>query len=133
MAAAITLSTMTLLPGTVQAQNRTMSESSQQQLDQRLADVSVRLNLTDSQRGQVKPILRASMQKQMDILKRYGISPSEKPKLSIDQILSLRDDLSSHRNDTNSKLVRILDKSQMQTFQNIQAERREQLMKRFRG
>lgn len=83
MAAAITLSTMTLLPGTVQAQNRTMSESSQQQLDQRLADVSVRLNLTDSQRGQVKPILRASMQKQ--------------------------------------------------TFQNIQAERREQLMKRFRG
>lgn len=133
MAAAITLSTMTLVPGTVQAQNRTISESSQQQLDQRLADVSVRLNLTDSQRGKVKPILRASMQKQMDILKRYGISPSEKPKLGVDQILSLRNELASHRNDTNSKLVGILDKSQMQAFQNIQAERREQLMKRSRG
>ncbi len=133
VAAAIALSMMMVFPGTGQAQNRTMSETSQQQLEQRLVDVSVRLNLTDSQKNQVKPILRASMQTQMDILNRYGISRSEKPSLTFRQKLSLRDEISSQRDDTNSKLSQILDKSQMHILANIQAEQRAQMMKRIRG
>ncbi len=133
VAAAIVLSMMLVFPGTAQAQSRTMSEASQQQLEQRLVDVSARLNLTDSQKNQVKPILRASMQKQMDILKRYGISRSEKPSLSFRQKLSLRDEISSQRDDTNSKLSQILDNSQMHILASIQAEQRAQMMKRIRG
>ncbi len=133
VAAAIALSMMMVFPGTAQAQNRTLSETSQQQLEQRLVDVSVRLNLTDSQKNQVKPILRASMQKQMDILKRYGISRSEKPSLSFRQKLSLRDEISSQRDDINSKLSQILDKSQMHILASIQAEQRAQMMRRIRG
>lgn len=131
--AAIALSMMMVFPGTAHAQNRSMSETSQQQLEQRLVDVSARLNLTDSQKTQVKPILRASMQKQINILKRYGISRSEKPSLSFRQKLSLRDEISSQREDTNSKLSQILDKSQMHILANIQAEQRTQMMKRIRG
>lgn len=133
VAAAIALSMILVFPATAQAQNRTMSEASQQQLEQRIADVSAELKLTDSQKDQVKPILRTSMQKQMGILNRYGISRSEKPNLSFREMRSLRSELSAQRNDTNSKLSQILSKSQMQTLANIQAKQRDQIKARIRG
>ncbi len=133
VAAAIALSVMTVFPGTAQAQNRTMSESPKQQLEQRLVDVSTKLQLTDTQKDQVEPILRASMQKQMGTLNRYGISRSEKPDLSFREMRSLRNELSAQRNETNNKLSQILSKSQMQILANIQAKQREQMKARIRG
>lgn len=129
MAAAITVSGMTVFAGTAHAESRTLSESQKQ----RLADTSARLNLSASQEEQVKPILRASMQKQKSILNSYGFSQSKKPNLSFRQKLSLRDELSAQRNETNSKLSRILSKSQIQTLANIQAEQREKMKARIRG
>lgn len=133
LVAAIALSVLAVFPGTAQAQNRTMSESSQQQLEQRLANVSAELKLTDTQKDQVKPILRANMEKQRSILNRYGFSQSKKPNLSFRQKLSLRNEMYAQRDETNSKLSRILSKSQMQTLANIQAKQREQMKARIRG
>ncbi|MEO0439854.1 MAG: Spy/CpxP family protein refolding chaperone [Pseudomonadota bacterium] len=133
VAAGIALSMMMAFPGTAQAQDRTITEGQQQQLEQRIADISRQLKLTDAQKEQVQPILRSSMQKQKGIIDRYGISRSEKPNLSFRQMRALRSEMSAQRDDTNSKLSRILSRSQMETLADIQARQREQMRARIRG
>ncbi|MEL6874915.1 MAG: Spy/CpxP family protein refolding chaperone [Pseudomonadota bacterium] len=133
VAAGIALSMMMAFPGTALAQNGTITESQQQQLEQRIADISRQLKLTEAQKEQVQPILRSSMQKQKGIMDRYGISRSEKPNLSFRQMRSLRSEMSAHREKTNSKLSQILSRSQMETLADIQARQREQMRARIRG
>jgi hypothetical protein len=109
------------------------TESQKEEIQSRLASAAERLMLTDQQREQVLPILRANTEANLRILQRYGFSRGNRPDLSLRQKLSLRREFSAQRDETNEQLSRVLSRDQMSIMEEIQDENRERMRERIQG
>lgn len=96
-----------------------------------------RLDLTDEQIEQVRPVLEKSAAEQQEILARYGIdleapqSSSEKPGRR--QLMAMRKGMEPVRKNTLTELGEILSDEQLEELKRIQEERRAEMRGRMRG
>ncbi len=108
-----------------------------EQLEQRLATVAERLQLTEEQKAQIEPIITDSFTQRQEILARYGIDPqagsgrSGRPNPRTAR--KLRQEMESVRDATTSQMEAILDDEQLAEFARIQEESRAELRSQIRG
>lgn len=104
--------------------------------EQRIAEVQKRLNLTDEQLTQVRPVLQDAADAQRSVLLKYGIDleaeGAAKPRLGMREGRKLRSDLQKVQADTQKLLAGILTQQQLKEFEKLQQERREEMQKRIR-
>ena len=103
---------------------------------ERLEKTRARLNLTDEQVEQVRPILRAGFEAQKKVLQKHGIEirpGAEAPgRLRLLELRRLNRDLSKVREQTLDKLSDVLTDEQIKVYREIQEERRRELRERLR-
>ena len=110
------------------------------QLQERLEEARARLKLTDEQSEQIRPILRAGMEKQMAVLEKHGIDlrgegaarrgrPSQQ---RLRELRALGDDLEAVRKETRTELKEVLSKEQFKEFKKLQEEGREAMRQAIR-
>lgn len=101
-----------------------------------LREVATRLALTDQQRTEVEPIVRAGFERRIAILKRYGVVDAngqrtgQTPRLR--QARKLRGELEDVQKDVVKQLEPILSKTQLEEFRAIQQEARDAVRERAR-
>ena len=128
----LALAPMAAVPAQAQSEMN-LSESQREEIQSRLASAAERLRLTDQQREQVLPILRANSEANLRILQRHGFSRGNRPDLSLRQKLSLRREFSAQRDETNERLSRVLSRDQMRIMEEIQDENRARMRGRIQG
>lgn len=130
VAIAMTIAAM----GTATAQTREQQVSEQQraQIEQQLAEIRARLNLTAEQESQLQPILRASFEKRIAALEAYGLSRDGGQRPSRQQLRALRGEMTRIREATEAQVGAVLDAGQMAEFRKIQDEMREQMRARIK-
>lgn len=105
--------------------------------EERIAEVRSRLNLSEEQMKQVRPVLQEAGEAQRTVLKKYGIDldaeNSPMPKLGMRDGRKMRGELQKVQADTMIRLEGILTPQQLKDFQTIQQERSEAMRKRIRG
>ncbi|SHF12750.1 hypothetical protein SAMN04487965_1430 [Microbulbifer donghaiensis] len=84
--------------------------------------VSLRLKLTPEQEKSVLPILSGNFERRLELLKKYGFSPSKRPKLSRVQKEEIDARMIGIGADTRARLVPILDEKQLAELKKIQEE-----------
>lgn len=106
------------------------------QLQRQLQNARARLNLTDAQVEQVRPILRAAFEARLEVLREYGIdlgNDSESTgRLGFFQARRLRRDLNGVQEQTMDELADVLTAAQLEAYGELQAERREAMRERLR-
>jgi hypothetical protein len=132
-AIATVLATM-VVAGTAspQARERHLTEEQRAQVEQRLADVRARLDLTPEQESQLQPILRGSFEKRIALLNAHGLTREGGRQPSVRQLRSLREDMDQLRKETESQVDAVLDDRQMSEFRRIQDEMRNEFRERVR-
>lgn len=107
------------------------------QAQEQMEQTVERLDLTDEQIEQVKPILEESRASQQAIMAKYGVDPESRAgsgkKLDMRQARAIRKELNEVQEDTNAELKKILSAEQLEEFEVIQQERREQMRERMRS
>lgn len=91
------------------------------------------LNLTEEQAAQVKPILARHFDARMAILDKHGIGIEGRDgrrRLSFRQRLVLRRHLDGNMTETMAQLATILSAAQLAEFENIQAEQKEEKLRK---
>jgi Spy/CpxP family protein refolding chaperone len=105
--------------------------------EERLAEAKDRLDLSDEQLEQVKPVMQEAAEAQRSILARYGIDLEAEGgpgnALGMREARKLRQDLSKVRAETLEKLDGILTDEQLDEFKKMQEERRQEMKKRIRA
>jgi Spy/CpxP family protein refolding chaperone len=105
--------------------------------EERLAEAKERLDLSDEQLEQVKPVMQEATEAQRSILARYGIDLEAEGgsgnALGMREARKLRQDLSKVRADTLKKLDGILTDEQLEEFKKLQEERRQEMKERIRA
>lgn len=95
------------------------------------------LELTDEQIERVKPILEDSWASQQAIMAKYGIDPESHAgsgkQLDMRQARAMRKELNEVQQDMNAELTTILSAEQLEKFEVIQQERRDQMRERMRS
>ena len=112
------------------------------QLEQRLAETKVHLNLTDEQVEQIRPVLKLNFTTSRAILAKYGVNPANpannkdsgnKPaKLGFINAQKLRKELGAVRDSTLKKLGGMLTDDQLVQYRELQAERAAELRRHIR-
>lgn len=104
--------------------------------EQRIAEVQARLNLTNEQLAQIRPVLQDAAEAQRAVLQKYGIDleaeAGSRRKVGMREGRKLRGDLQKVQADTQRRLEGILTQQQLKEFEKIQRERAEDLRKRIR-
>lgn len=96
-----------------------------------------RLELTDEQIEQVKPVLEVSVASMQQILLSYGMDPesrqgsAEKPQFR--KMRAMRKEMHAVRENTLAELELILSDEQLEEFKRIQGERQAEMRERMRG
>ena len=107
-----------------------------EKLRERLTETRARLNLTDDQIEQIRPILRAGMEAQIKVLEKHGIDirnrSGERARLGFRQLRRLGRDLDKVRERTVGDLADVLTDAQIAEYKKIQQERKAALRKRLR-
>ena len=116
-----------------EAADRKFTEEQIAQIEKRMAETQERLNLTDTQKEQIQPILRDSLEKRMAVLKSYGFSEGTRPTLNFREKIALGKEMRAIRDDITRQVAGILDETQMAEFEKIQEERREQMRERLQA
>ena len=98
-----------------------------QQIEQHVEYVRQRLQLTEVQYTNLKPILSKSFEDRMNILKSYGFSKDTRPKLSFRKKRAVRRDMKELRDRTEQAVSVILNDQQMDEFLEIQEENRKRM------
>lgn len=105
--------------------------------EERLAEAKERLNLSDEQLEQVKPVMQAAAEAQRSILARYGMDLEAEGgpgnTLGMREARNLQKDLSKVRAESLQKLDGILTDEQLDEFEKLQEERRHEIQKRIRA
>ena len=115
------------------ATDKVLSDEQLEQFSQRWDTARQRLNLTEEQEEQVKPILKENSKQRRAMLQRYGIHQGQaKPALSFSQKRSLLKESRALKNETNSKVGKILSEEQMVEYKKIQDEARTLLKEKMR-
>jgi hypothetical protein len=121
----------TLAPHTAgaEAPRRQLTEEQRAQIEQRLDEMRTRLELTPDQDARLQPILRASFEKRMALLKESGLTENgQRPDRS--QLRALRDQMTRLRKETEAQVDTVLDEQQMAEFRKIQDEMRDEFRER---
>lgn len=84
-----------------------------------------RLNLSESQKPQVREIIQRSMQEREVILSKRGITLGSAEKPSLFQLIGLANDMKSVDEWTYAALSKVLSPVQMREYERISAEQRE--------
>jgi hypothetical protein len=131
-AAAAVLACMVTAPNAwTETAKRQLTEEQRAQIEQRLAEIRTRLELSPEQEATLKPILRDSFEKRMALLKDSGLTENgQRPDRQ--QMRALRDEMARLRKDTEAQVDTVLDERQMAEFRKIQDEMRDQLRERAR-
>lgn len=107
-----------------------------EKLRERLTETRARLNLTDDQIEQIRPILRAGMEAQIKVLEKHGIDirdrSGERAQLGFRQLRRLGRDLDKVRERTVADLADVLTDAQIVEYKEIQKEHKTALRKRLR-
>ena len=106
-----------------------------EQFQQRLEETRSRLNLTDEQVEQVRPILRAGFEALLEVLEEHGIDLQDRSgaagRLRFRQLRRLQRDLNAVREQTIEDLDDVLTDEQLETYKEIQEENRQAIRKRL--
>lgn len=91
------------------------------------AESKARLGLSAEQEAAVAPILARSREQRLGILERYGFGNGQKPSLRLREKLSLAKEMKAVRQETEQALAHHLTREQMDTYRDLQEERRERM------
>lgn len=96
-------------------------------LEPRLQEMVKRLDLTDLQINQLRPLLQESTARQKDVLESYGIDPDALgtggQSLGMREAMAMRKDMIAVREELRGAAGQILSEGQMREFKAIQEER----------
>lgn len=103
---------------------------------QRLEEARTRLDLTDEQVEQVRPIIRTEFEALLDVLQEYGIDLQDRSggagRLGFLRLRRLQRDVSAVREQTLEDLDGVLTDEQLETYKEIQEENRQAMRERLR-
>ncbi|MCP4346477.1 MAG: hypothetical protein GY795_13230 [Desulfobacterales bacterium] len=85
--------------------------------DQIMSALKERLNLTEEQESQVRPVIEKQVESRKAIFDKYRDEPRENRK-------SMRDEIKQNREDTEKQLEAILSEEQMEEYRNYLNEKR---------
>ena len=120
-----------LVSSNVYAQEMELSEDQLEQILNRIEETKTRLNLTEEQSKQIRPILEENIQGSLEVLRKYGFERGHKPSLNFRQKLALRKDMNAVRDVTDAKLGAVLNDEQMDEYEDIRDERRKAMRERL--
>ncbi len=108
------------------------------QFEQRFAATQARLNLSEEQKTQIRPILEASAEARRHVLEKHGVDFSNRgtansERLGFRKMRALRSDMQEVREDTQKELAGILNQEQLAEWQVIQEEQRAEFRKRMQA
>lgn len=119
----------------VVAQPEELTEEQKKQMADQLENIKDQLQLSEEQAAAIKPVLMNSFQERMAIIEKYGINPNDpnakRPKIrtmrsvgkEMDRVdKNVKDQLSNH-----------LSAEQMETWEQLEAERKEKMRTQMRG
>ncbi|MEO1596472.1 MAG: Spy/CpxP family protein refolding chaperone [Pseudomonadota bacterium] len=92
-----------------------------------------RLDLTDEQIDQVKPVLEASAEEREKIMSEYGMDPESGKRPGMRKMRAMKQEMDSVQEKTIAELKKILTDEQITEFQQIQEERQAAMRDRMRG
>ena len=102
-----------------------------------LEQTKQRLNPTDEQVAEIRPILKASLEETRAVLDKHGIDLSipeeQRDRPSFREMRKMGKDLKVVRESTTAKLAEILSEEQLDTYKEIQEERRKQMREQIRA
>ena len=99
--------------------------------EQRMAQIVERLDLTDEQREQVRPIMKNSAKQRRAILDKHGVGPGQ-PKPDRQTKRAIYNDMQPVRAETEQQLATVLSDEQMEEFRQIRQELRDEWRARAR-
>lgn len=100
----------------------------QQRLQQRLEDIKRRLNLTDAQMEQIRPVLASEAEKLRAVLEKRGDGGQSRRDRR-----NMAKEVRAIRSDADDALKRILTKPQMAELEKVREEWRDEFRKRSGG
>ena len=107
-----------------------------EELRQRLEEARTRLDLTDEQNEQVRPILRAEFEALQGVLREHGIDLRDGSgggnRLGFRQLRRLRRDLNAVREQTLEDLDEVLTDEQIETYKEMREENQQAMRERLR-
>jgi hypothetical protein len=106
------------------------------QAKEQIAQTIERLDLSDEQIEQAKPILEDLRESRQAIMAKYGIDPDNRGggnKPNPRQLRAMRTEIEGVQADANAKLRKILSAEQFKELEAIQQEGRDQMRERIRG
>jgi len=100
--------------------------------EERIAETTARLNLSDEQVEQLTPILRSGFELQMALLKKHDIDFQHKnsdiqAKLGFRDSRKLRKEMKTIRANTSDEVEKILSEEQFAKYKEIQEERQKEM------
>lgn len=108
------------------------TEKAKEQIQQTIE----RLELTDEQAEQVKPVLEESAAAGQEILSSYGMDPESRQdsagKPGIRKMRAMRNEMNALRENTLGELEQVLSDEQLEDFKRIQEERQAEMRERMR-
>ncbi len=103
---------------------------------QRLEEARTRLDLTDEQVEQVRPVLRTEFEALSEVLQEYGIDLQDRSggagRLGFLRLRRLQRDVSAVREQTLEELDEMLTDAQLEAYKEIQEENRQAMRERLR-
>ena len=113
-----------------------MPAERQEELRQRLEAARARLDLTDEQVEQVRPILQSGFEAMLEVFEEHGIDIQDRSgsarRLRFRQLRRLQRDLQAVRERTIEDLDGVLSDAQLEVYKQIQEENRQEMRERFR-
>lgn len=107
-----------------------------QEMREKLEAIEERLELSDEQRESFRPVVKASGEQRMAVLKRFGVEP-ENPAgikdLSFRKKMKLRGEMQAIDKNTEKELKDILSEDQLKLWKEIEEERRAEMQKKMKG
>lgn len=103
----------------------------------KLVQTKQRLNLTDEQFAEMRPILKTSLEETKAVLDKHGIDLSipkeQRDRPSFREMRKIGKDLKVVRESTTARLAEVLSEKQLDTYKEIQEERRKQMREQIRA
>lgn len=132
-----TLMMVLILPVIVPAAAQELDPDRRAEIESRIEQAKERLNLTEEQVEQIKPIIKSSFEASMEILESHGIDLSipqeERERPSFGELRALNKDMQKVRTESTAQMAEVLSDEQMAEFRKMQEERREQMRAEILG
>ena len=102
-----------------------------EQREQRMEQIVERLDLSDEQREQIRPIMENSAKQRRAVLEKHGVGPG-KPEPDRETKRAIHTDMQPVRAETEQQLATVLSDEQMEEFRQIRQELRDEWRARRR-